>query len=80
MSNKYGRAPEVLVYVAGGFFLAWYAYVSIKDALKPPEITKRRISYGEDENGTPIYDDDCDVEATLELWKEQSRLIRQSCA
>lgn len=78
MSNKCNRVPEALIYVAGGAFLVWYAYVAIKDALRPPVVTKRRMSYGEDENGETIYDDDCDIDATLELWKEQSRIIRSS--
>lgn len=78
MSNKYSRVPEVLVYVAGGAFLAWYAYVAIRDALRPPVITKRRMQYDFDEDGQPIYDDDCDIDATLALWKEQSRIIRSS--
>ena len=78
MSNKYSRVPEVLVYVAGGFFLALYAYVAIKDALQPPKVTKRRMQYDVDENDEPIYDDDCDIDATLNLWKEQNRLIRMS--
>lgn len=78
MSNKYNRVPEVLIYVAGGAFLAWYAYVAIKDALRPPEVTKRRMSYGEDDDGNPMYDDDMDIDATLSLWKEQNRLIRAS--
>lgn len=72
------KAILPLFYVAAFSALAYYAYRSIKSALEPPEVTKRRMSYGTDEDGKPIYDDDMDVDATLELWKEQTRLIRAS--
>ena len=78
MRKKSSVIPEVLVYVAGSVFLVWYTYVSLKDAMKPPEVTKRRMSYGTDDDGEPLYDDDMDVDATLELWREQNRLIRAS--
>lgn len=58
--------------------IAYCAYRAIKSALKPPEVTKRRMSYGEDEDGNPMYDDDMDIDATLKLWKEQNQLIRSS--
>jgi hypothetical protein len=72
------KAILPLFYVAAFSALAYYAYRSIKSALQPPEVTKRRMSYGEDEDGQPIYDDDCDIDATIALWKEQSRIIRSS--
>lgn len=61
-------------------FIAYFAYQVIKDALKEPPVTTKRMSYGTDDDGNPVYDDDMDIDATLSLWREQNRLIRSSCA
>lgn len=64
-----------LLYLAA---VSYVTYRVVKNALKEPPVTKRRMQYDVDEDDEPIYDDDCDIEATLKLWKEQSRLIRSS--
>lgn len=69
---------DIMIALVLSPLIAYCAYRVIKDALKEPPVTNRRMSYGTDEDGKPIYDDDMDVDATLELWKEQNRLIRAS--
>ena len=69
---------DIMIALVLSPLIAYCAYRAIKSALEPPEVTNRRMSYGEDEDGQPIYDDDCDIDATLALWKEQSRIIRSS--
>ena len=58
--------------------VSYVTYRVVQNALREPPVTNKRMSYGTDEDGKPIYDDDMDVDATLELWKEQNRLIRAS--
>lgn len=55
---------------------AYYAYKVIKDALEPPEDVDRQLVLGYDEDGNPITDPDCDIEATLEQWKSLARSHR----
>lgn len=69
---------DIMIALVLSPFIAYCAYRAIKSALEPPEVTKRRMSYGTDEDGTPLYDDDMDIDATLKLWQEQSRIIRSS--
>lgn len=54
------------------------AYFLLRDAVKEPPEEERKLILGYMEDGRPIFDEDCDVDKTLELWKEQSRLVRQS--
>lgn len=57
-----------------GAALAYYGYRVIKDAWdNPPEDENRKLILGYYEDGTPIIDDDCDVDKTLEMWKDMSR-------
>ena len=58
--------------------VSYVTYRVVKNALEEPPVIKRRMSYGEDDDGNPVYDDDMDIDATLSLWKEQNRLIRSS--
>lgn len=55
------------------------AYLLLRDAVKEPPEEERKLILGYMEDGSPILsDDDCDVDKTMELWREQSRLVRQS--
>lgn len=54
------------------------AYLLLKDVNKEPPTEERKLIIGYDMDGTPIVDDDCDVDATIDMWKEQSRLMRSS--
>jgi hypothetical protein len=69
---------EPAVYVAVVAALSYYAYRMIKDGLRPPPVESRDLVVGYEEDGSPITDPDCDIERTLELWREQNRLIRNS--
>lgn len=69
---------EPFVYIAAFSALAYYAYKSIKDGLEPPPMESRNLVVAYDDDGNPVYDPDCDIDSTLELWKEQSRLFRNA--
>jgi len=73
-----GNTAETLLLVAAFGALAYYAYRSIKDGLRPPPVESRDLVVGYEEDGSPITDPDCDIERTLALWAEQNRLIRNS--
>lgn len=53
-------------------------YLLLRDACSEPPEEERKLILGYMEDGRPIFDEDCDVDKTLELWREQSRLVRQS--
>ena len=78
MKYMKGNTAETLLLVAAFGALAYYAYRSIQDGLRPPPVESRDLVVGYEEDGSPITDPDCDIEKTLELWKEQNRLIRNS--
>ncbi len=62
-----------------GAALTYYGYRVIKDALdNPPPEEGRNLIIGYDDDGSPIVDPDCDIDRTLDLWKEQSRLFRSA--
>jgi hypothetical protein len=54
------------------------AYLLLRDACSEPPEEERKLILGYMEDGSPIFDESCDVDKTIELWKEQSRLVRQS--
>ena len=54
------------------------AYLLLRDACSEPPEEERKLILGYMEDGSPIFDEDCDVDKTIELWREQSRLVRQS--
>jgi hypothetical protein len=72
------KIVEPLVYVAVFSALAYYAYRMIKSGLEPPPLESRDLVVGYDDDGTPIVDPDCDIDRTLDFWKEQSRLFRNA--
>ena len=50
---------------------------AIREGLKPPTDEDRQLILGYDEDGLPIMsDDDCDVDGTMELWRDLHRRSR----
>ena len=73
------RVIQPLLYILTGGVLAYYGYRAIKDAWdNPPEEEARKLVIAYDDDGNPIYDEDCDIDRTLDLWKEQSRLFKSA--
>ena len=72
------KLVEPAVYVAAFAALSYYAYRMIKSGLHPPPLESRDLVVGYEDDGTPIIDSDCDIDRTLDLWKEQSRLFRSA--
>jgi len=72
---------QPILFTVYGAALAYVSYKVLKQAWdNPPEVDddSRKLILGYDEDGTPIFDPECDVDKTLEMWREQSRLVRQS--
>lgn len=44
---------------------------AIRNGLQEP-LEERNLILGYDESGAPIIDDDCDIEATLKMWREMN--------
>lgn len=70
------KIVEPVFYVAAFSAFAYYAYRMIKAGLEPPPMESRNLIVDYEEDGTPVFDPDCDIDKTLEFWKEQSRLFR----
>ena len=51
---------------------------AIREGSKPPQEEERQLIIGYDEDGVPIYDPECDVDKTLEMWHEMSKRTRNS--
>lgn len=68
--------PFFYVVAVAGF--AYYAYRMIKSGLEPPPEEGRNLIIGYDDDGTPIVDPYCDIDRTLDFWKEQNRLFRSA--
>ena len=52
---------------------------AIKEGARPPEEEDRQLILGYDEYGEPILsDDDCDVEKTMELWRDLHRRAKNT--
>lgn len=50
---------------------------AIREGGKPPENEDRQLILGYMEDGSPILsDDDCDVDKTMELWRDLHRKAR----
>ena len=50
---------------------------AVREGSKPPEDEDRQLILGYDENGEPILSgDDCDVDKTMELWRDLHRKAR----
>jgi hypothetical protein len=50
---------------------------AIREGSKPPEDESRQLILGYTEDGEPILsDDDCDVDKTMELWRDLNRKAR----
>lgn len=68
------KIVQPFLFVLTGAALAYYSYRIIKDAWdNPPEDEDRKLILGYYEDGTPIIDSECDVDKTLEMWKDMSR-------
>lgn len=50
---------------------------AIREGSKPPPEEERQLIIGYDEDGLPIYDPECDVDSTLEMWHEMARRARK---
>lgn len=52
---------------------------AIREGSKPPEEEDRQLILGYDDDGAPILsDDDCDVDKTMELWRDLHRRARNT--
>ena len=50
---------------------------AVREGNKPPEDEDRQLILGYMEDGTPIMsDDDCDVDKTMDLWRDLHRRAR----
>ena len=50
---------------------------AIREGSKPPEDKDRQLILGYYDDGTPIMsDDDCDVDKTMDLWRDLHRRAR----
>lgn len=68
------KIVQPFLFFLTGAALAYYGYRVIKDAWdNPPEDEDRKLILGYYEDGSPIFGDDCDVDKTLEMWKDMSR-------
>lgn len=73
------KVIQPFLYILTGGVLAYAAYRVVKDAWdNPPPEEGRNLIVGYDDDGTPIVDPYCDIDRTLDLWREQSRLIRSA--
>lgn len=73
------KIVEPIVYVVTFSALAYAAYRVVKDAWdNPPPEESRNLIVDYDDDGTPIVDPYCDIDRTLDLWREQSRLFRSA--
>lgn len=63
--------------IAMGFIMVVGVRWAIKEGSKPPENEDRQLILGYMEDGSPILsDDDCDVDKTMELWRDMHRKAR----
>lgn len=68
------KVIQPVIFAAATAAFLYYAYKAIRDAIdNPPEDENRKLILGYYEDGSPIFDDDCDVDKTLEMWKDMSR-------
>jgi pentatricopeptide repeat protein len=68
------KIVQPFLFFLTGAALAYYGYRVIRDAWdNPPEDEDRKLILGYYEDGSPIFGDDCDVDKTLEMWKDMSR-------
>ena len=52
---------------------------AIREGSKPPPDEDRQLILGYFEDGTPIMsDDDCDIDKTMEMWRDLHRRARNS--
>lgn len=63
--------------VAMGIIAAVGIRWAIKEGSKPPENEDRQLILGYYDDGSPIMsDEDCDVDQTLNLWRDLHRRAR----
>ena len=63
--------------VAMGVIAAIGIRWAIREGSKPPPEEERQLIIGYDEDGRPVYDPECDVDSTLEMWHEMARRARK---
>ena len=52
---------------------------AIREGSRPPDEEDRQLILGYMEDGSPILsDDDCDVDKTMELWRDSHRKARNA--
>lgn len=70
---------RILQLMAMGFLMAVGIRWAIREGNRPPENEDRQLILGYMEDGSPILsDDDCDVDKTMELWRDLHRKARNS--
>jgi len=68
---------RILQLMAMGFMMVVGIRWAIREGSKPPEEEDRQLILGYMEDGSPILsDDDCDVDKTMELWRDLHRKAR----
>lgn len=52
---------------------------AIREGSKPPPDEERQLILGYYDDGTPIMsEDDCDIDKTMELWRDLHRKVRNT--
>ena len=70
---------RILQLVAMGVIAVIGLRWAIREGNRPPEDEDRQLILGYDEEGLPILSgDDCDVDKTMELWKDLHRKARNT--
>ena len=68
------KIVQPFLFILTGAAFAYYSYRVIKDAWdNPPEDENRKLILGYYEDGSPIFEDDCDVDKTLEMWNDMRK-------
>lgn len=68
---------RILQLMAMATILAVGVRWAIREGSRPPEDEDRQLILGYMEDGSPIMsDDDCDVDKTLDLWRDLHRRAR----
>lgn len=70
---------RILQLMVMGLVMAVGIRWAIREGSKPPEEEDRQLILGYDDDGSPILsDDDCDVDKTMELWRDLHRRARNT--
>lgn len=70
---------RILQLMVMGFIMTVGIRWAIREGSKPPEEEGRQLILGYDDDGSPILsDDDCDIDKTMELWRDLHRKARNT--